>query len=352
MNKHFRHIILSLVVAVAAIGGNLLFQQSTTHAAAGEFFLEVSPSPLVTTLKPGESKTLDFKVRNAGPKTESLKIEPRSFKINNATSEVQFNDTRPAEVSDWIKFKAENFSIEPGKWYNQQLTINVPKSAGFSYSFAMLITRNDGPSAESGRSIKAQIGVFVLLNIDRPGATRKIEIEEIAADKGVYEYLPATINIRLKNTGNTITQPSGDVFIQRGTNDAKPIDNLAVNKNGGYILPGTVRTLSVQWDNGFLVNRTATADDGTSSQKLDWNWSNLSNLRIGHYTAKVVAIYNDGQRDIPITGEVGFWVIPWKIIGAFLIIAALLIAGMWSLISKVFKVSRPNHNSKIKRTKL
>ncbi|HMI09729.1 MAG TPA: hypothetical protein VK497_05035 [Candidatus Saccharimonadales bacterium] len=349
MSKHLRRIILSLAMLSASLSANVIFQHQTASAAEGEFYLEVSPSPVVTTVKPGESKTIDFKVRNAGPQTEKLKIEPRSFKINNTTGEVQFDDTKPPEIASWIKFKASTFEVSPGQWYDQQLTIDVPKDAGFSYSFAMLIQRNDQPSKESGRSIKAQIGVFVLLNIDRPGATRKLEIESVSTDKGMYEYLPSTINVKIRNTGNTIAQPAGDIFLQRDSKDNNPIDILAVNKGGGYILPGTTRTFSVDWDNGFPVERT----DGTdASKKVDWNWSNLSNIRVGHYTAKVVAIYNDGQRDIPITGEAGFWVIPWKILAGLLLFILLLVAGIWSLTSKILKFSRPKHRTtKIKRMK-
>jgi len=351
MHKHLRRIILSLVVISAAISGSLISRPQTVVAAEGEFYLEVSPSPLVTTLKPGESKTLDFKIRNAGPKAENLKIEPRSFKVNDSTGEIQFDDTKPPEIADWINFKAKTFTVNPGEWYDQQLTINVPKDAGFSYSFAMLITRDSKTSPQPGRSIKAQIGIFVLLNIDRPGAIRKLEIEKVSTDKGIYEYLPSTINVRLKNTGNTIAQPAGDIFIQRNSNDSTPIDNLAVNGKGGYILPGTVRVLSTQWDDGFPIKRTITTDAGTS-EKLEWNWASLSKIRVGYYTAKVVAVYNDGQRNIPITGEVGFWVIPWKILGALLIIVILLGVGIWSLITKVFGFSQFRHKStKIKRMK-
>jgi ABC-type glycerol-3-phosphate transport system permease component len=42
-------------------------------------------------------------------------------------------------------------------------------------------------------------------------------------------------------------------------------------------------------------------------------------LRFGKYTAKMLLVFDDGARDVPIEGVVSFWVIPWR-----LFIAAIL----------------------------
>jgi hypothetical protein len=48
---------------------------------------------------------------------------------------------------------------------------------------------------------------------------------------------------------------------------------------------------------------------------------------LGHYTAQLLLIYNDGTRDVPISGSLSFWVIPWRLIGAVLALIGL-IAGL------------------------
>lgn len=335
MTTKLRCLFTLLALATVLFGGSSMVLATTAHAAEGEFYLQVSPSPLVATLKPGQQSTLDLKIRNAGTQQEKLTIVPRSFKVN-SSGKVEFNDALPPEVASWLKFSAKDFSVAPGQQYEQKMTIDVPKDAGFSYSFALLITRQDTPSLDinKGQELKGQVAVFALLNIDRPGATRELKLEKLSTEAGIYEYLPSTVTLRLKNTGNTIVQPAGDIFMQRGSQDESPIDTLPVNKSGGYILPGTVRELSAQWDNGFPVVRKGT-EQGVPSEHLDWNWGNLSNIRIGHYTAKAVVIYSDGQRDIPLVAEVGFWVIPWKLLLGALAIAALLLFGVWSIISKM-----------------
>jgi hypothetical protein len=327
--------VISLAIILAFASVTLI--ASGTHAAEGEFYLQVSPSPLVATLKPGQKSTLSVKIRNAGTQSEKLKIEPRSFKVTN-DGNVELNDTQTPEIARWLHFSSPEFSIEPGQTYEQKVDVDVPKDAGFSYSFALMITRQQtaSPMFDKGQELKGKVAIFALLTIDKPGATRELKLETITSDAKVYEYLPATITIRLKNTGNTITQPSGNLFIQRKSADKEPLDTLNINDSGGYILPDTTRDLTIKWANGF----PAVKQNNEQKDYLDWNWENLANFRIGYYTAKAVVVYNDGHHDVPIVADVGFWVIPWKILLGLLLVLVLLLFGVWSLISKALPVRK------------
>lgn len=344
--------IKSLILLIGAVVGlasaSLIAFSTNASAADGEFYLQVSPSPLVVTVKPGETKSYDLKIRNAGSAPEKLTIAPRAFTINNASGDVAFDDTKkPAEIGDWTTFSSPNFTVQPGEWFTQKVTLSIPESAGFSYSFALVITRQDAAtSGESGRELKGSVAVFALVSIDKPGATRTLQLEKMSTDSQIYEYLPATINVQFKNVGNSIVRPDGNVFIQRGSNDSEPTTTLPVNKNEGYILPGSMRTLAINWEDGFPGVRTVTDSSGKTTTESDWNFANLSKFRIGYYTAKLVAVYNDGQRDIPVTGEVGFWVIPWKLLLGLLLIMVLIGTGIWSITSKVFKTSRRRKRTK------
>lgn len=337
-----RRYVLSLGAMVGLISASLTIFSQPVSAAEGEFYLQVSPSPLVVTIKPGQTMSYDLKIRNAGSQPEKLQINPRSFTIDNTSGQVVFNDTkRPAEIGDWTSFSEPNFTVMPGEWFTQKVTLAVPKEAGFSYSFALVISRQETPPFnEAGRELKGQVAVFALVNIDKPGATRALQLEKLSTDSMMYEYLPTKINVQLKNTGNSIVRPSGNIFMQRGSDDATPISTLQVNPTEGYILPGSVRTLSVDWTEGYPAARTVTDGAGQARVEQDWNLSHLSNIRFGQYTAKLVAIYNDGQRDIPIMGEVSFWVVPWKFLLGLLVIVALIGLGVWSITSKLFGGSK------------
>ena len=336
MHSFIRRLLPATVFALM-LGCGFLLVRPAAAQNTGEFFLQVSPSPLVSTLKPGQSTTLELNIRNAGPQAENLKIAPRAFKLT-SDQQLKLDDTAKPEIADWIRFSSPTFNIKPGQTQNQKITIAVPKDAGFSYSFALVVSRTDNVApSESGASLKGSVAIFTLLNIDRPGAVRKLEVTNFKTTAGVYEYLPVDFDIDFQNTGNTIVQPAGSIFVQRGSNDKEPLDTLAVNSSNGYILPGSTRSLHVAWENGFPVDRTTTNADGTTAKHLDWNWGNFGHIRFGQYTAKLVAIYNDGQRDVPIMTEVSFWVIPWKFLLGALVVLLLIGFGIWSMISKAVK---------------
>ena len=337
-----RHVTLFLGLFVGTILAPVLLPAPPSSAlSTGYFSLQVTPSPLVTTLKPGTTTELELKVRNAGTDSEELKAEPRSFAVDEATGKVSLNDTTAPDISSWISFSAPTFTVQSGEWFTEKVRVALPKDTGFSYSFAIVISRKNNPQPlAGGRLIKGSLAVFTLINIDRPGATRKLEVRKLTTNKGVYEYLPATLSMQFKNTGNTIVQPYGNIFIQRSPKDALPISTLPVNDTKGYILPGSNRTLETDWAAGFPAYKTVTQADGTQKQKLIWDWSKLSQLRVGHYTAKLVAVYNDGQRDVPIEQDISFWVIPWKILGGLLVVILLVGFAVWSILRKIFRLFR------------
>lgn len=350
MNNRLRRFYSFLVVFLVAIGIGSALYAAPTSAAEGEFNLQVSPSPLVATLKPGQQSTLDLKIRNAGANIEKLTITPRAFKVAN-DGQIKFDDTTPPEAANWLRFSEKDFTVAPGEWFTQKITISVPREAGFSYSFALVVTRQgDSPTISRGQELKAQVAVFTLLNIDKPGATRQLELESLKTEAGIYEYLPSTFTLRLKNTGNTIAQPSGNLFIQRGSNDENPLGTLEVNPGGGYILPGTTREMQVKWTDGFPVIKED-ASQSPSRKYEDWDLKNISNIRFGHYVAKAIVIYNDGQRDIPMVAEVGFWVIPWKLLLGGLLILGLIGFGVWSIVRQLTGLSRRPRRSKIRLRK-
>jgi hypothetical protein len=277
---------------------------------------------------PGKPTTLDLKVRNSSTGAEELKIEPRGFEFDSDSGRITIDDTSTAAVAQWVRFSAPTFTVKPGEWYTQKITIDVPKEAGFSYSFALIISRKSNPQPVSGgRVIKGSVAVFTLINIDRPGSTRKLEVPEFKTTHGVYEYVPTTLKVTFKNIGNSIVQPYGNIFIQRGSDDAEPISTLKVNDNKAYILPGSTRTIQTDWSAGFPVYKpTASAD----KQKLTWDWNHAGDFRIGRYTAKLVAVYDDGQRTVPIQQEVTFWVVPWRAILVVLgILVGLILLSRW-----------------------
>jgi len=132
-------------------------------------------------------------------------------------------------------------------------------------------------------------------------------------------------------------QPLGNIYIGRGDADKNPIDTLPVNSKESYILPGTSRTLTETWSDGFPAIKTTTLSDGTVKKSTDWNLANLSKFRIGKYTARMVAVYDNGTYDVPINAETSFWVIPWKILLVALAIILIIIFAIVVLVRGIVR---------------
>lgn len=349
IKKSFSYVVLFIFIITTLI----YFLTGITKVFAdepGNFSLQVTPSPIVESIKPGESKVVELKIRNNGNKTENLKIETRGFNIKNDEKEVSLSDNSPNEISNWISFANPTFTVLPGEWFTERITFNVPKSAGFSYSFAFVISRVQDATAKPGTpAIKGSVAVFTLINIDRQDAKRELSVASFFASKNIYEYLPAVFTTKFKNSGNTIVQPYGNIYIQRTKNSTDPISILPVNESKGYILPNTERSLITSWVDGF-PSYIEEKNTGTNSNntKLIWDTKKINQIRYGKYYAKLVAVYNDGQRDVPIEGLISFWVIPWKIIALILIILGLVVVGLFTIIKKILSIRqrrKKTHNS-------
>lgn len=324
----------------------LLIPTRVNADSSSNFSLLITPSPLVATITPGQTTDLQLKILNNGDGAENLEVNPRSFSINNTTGQVDISNSAASNVAPWLSFSAPKFSIASGQWFTEQIAVNVPKDAGFSYYFALQITRQVNPKPTSGRYIKASVDDFVLLNVNRPGAVESLSVPSFTVSKHIYQWLPVNFTIRFKNTGNTIVQPNGNIFIQRKSTSKTPIAVLSVNSGGGYILPGTDRILTSSWSNGFPVYQTTTSASGVEVTHLSWNFSKISEFRYGSYSANLVAVYNNGVEDVPINGTVNFWVLPWLIIGILVLIIAVFALGLWSIGRRIIRVLRPKKKKK------
>jgi hypothetical protein len=314
-----------VIAAFALASAVLLISTSKAAQLSGDFALELSPSPIVATIKPGAETNIPLKIHNIGIHAENLKIELKEFSIDQKTGVIDVSQQPPAEVDKWVTFDQPTFTAQVGQWVTDNIKISLPKESGFSYSFAVVVSRASENQTSSGRQLQGSVADFTLVNVDKPGASSKIDVTNFSTDQQIYEFLPTKINVAFKNVGNTITQPQGNIFILRNASDTKPLATMPVNQNQGYVLPGVQRSFIASWSDGFPVFKTTTTADGSSSTGLSFNWDNLSNFRIGKYTAKLVAYYNDGQRDVPIERDVTFWVIPYKTIAAIVIILIILL---------------------------
>jgi hypothetical protein len=340
--KRLGHSIVLTVLAfifTATIPGTVFAQTSTDGIN-----LQISPLPIELNTKPGTSAKTDLRVRNVGNKTEKLQVRLLAVTEDN-NGQVHLSNPKPGdEWAKWVSFDRQTFDAPSNQWQNIKMTINVPKTAAFGYYFAVEYLRATEVAPQPGKAVaRGAVATFILLNADAAGAKREAQIDSFLADKKSYEFLPANFTVKVKSTGNVHVAPYGNIFIAKG---GKQVGVVDVNGNRGNILPKGSRFFEANWHDGFPVYQVKSGPDGqplldkkgNPERSLKWDFSHANRLRFGHYTAHLVMVYDNGQRDVPMEATVSFWIIPWRVLGILLIVAIFVLVGLWSTFGKSKKL--------------
>jgi len=295
--------------------------------------LITSPLPISLSTEPGTSISTELRVKNGGTQKEKLQVTLMKFRAYEASGKPQLLERTPEDdFLNWVHFSESTFTFDPNEWKTITATFDVPQEAAFGYYYAFVFSRAETETAlvEKQTALVGGTAVLVLLEVRVPDAKKEVEVAEFSLDQQFYEFLPATFTVRLKNTGNVHIAPRGNIFIDQG--NTKDIAILEINRERGNILPQSNRDFETVWQDGFptytdkIVDGKVVLDEqGKPERTLAWDWNNASKLRFGKYSAKMLLIYDDGKRDIPIEGEVSFWVIPWRLIGAVLLNFTLIL---------------------------
>jgi hypothetical protein len=328
---------LRVLLVLLCVLPSLLFAPLAHATGSSGFDLTTSPLPIDLTTLPGHVVATDLRVQNSSTKPAVIKVSLMKFSASGERGNPQLLPRGPADdYFDWVSFSKNSFSALPGQWTDVKMTINVPPSGAFGYYYAVVFSNaNAAPKPTlDATSLNGAVATLVLLDVNAPGEKRSFKVSDFSATHKFYEFLPAIFNIKVHNDGNIHGKPSGSIFITKGGHKVATLD---VNPVGGNVLPGSNRIFSASWNDGFPVYQTKMDNGQIVSdknsrpiQQLQWNFSRVSKLRFGHYSAHMVLTYDDGTKDVPIEGTVSFWVIPWRVVGGAIIILVFMTIGFWS----------------------
>jgi len=338
-NFHFR-LVSFLLVALGLLGPNLVFAQDSASPSATPVIvppesainLSLSPISIQLEVEPGGSETAAIKLRNNGSEDEPLKVSYGTFTFNERTQQIDLTQDVPADTASWISVDRPQFVIKPGEWETVNVTFAPPAQASLTYYYAVIFSRIDQvvPGEPSTTKVTGAPAVLVLTNVDSPLTKRELQVESFSVPKFWVEFLPQTFSLKVRNTGNVHLAPSGNVFIDGPR--TKDLAVLSANPKNSIILPDSMRELTISWDDGFPK---WVPSDSTVEQELKWDFSQADRFRLGKYTAHLLMVYDNGERDIPIESYVSFWVIPWRVFLAILL-GFLLTMGLGILLFVLF----------------
>lgn len=363
--KIFRLIALIIIVLFTSLGsiGFAIAQESDLEESSltvpssynPERGINITLSPVFLSLAtdPGESVSSQFRVTNNNDFDEYFQVSLIKIEADqDGTSPVIKDINLEDEFIKWVTYTPETFLLNPNQGQTIKVTISPPEDAALGYYYGFAVSRMEGSIedelGESGTAITASVAISILLNVNSPNAKREIQILDFTTDSLFYEYLPTKFNIRVKNTGNIHVVPFGEIFIDSTFN--KEIAVLPTNKGFGNVLPGIERVFTSIWDDAFAVRVPKDVngvveknDKGEIVYEAKFDFSKANLFRFGHYTANLIMVYDNGERDIPIEATVSFWVIPWKIVGVGLIVLALVLIGLRSMILPIWRRIRSSN---------
>jgi hypothetical protein len=332
---------------------------AAASAAGSGSSLTTTPVSSVLHATPGHSVSTTISVENNSLEAYKVTLQLQTFRPYGTNGQAQIEKPKPdSDYVSWVHFSQTSFVAQPEVWQKITMTVGPPSTAGLEYYYAVLVKPTPLSSSKKEVGLNGYNAILVLLDVESPNAKAQLSVSSFSSSHRLYEYLPATFNIGVRNTGNVFLAPEGDVFISRTNNFSHPIDIVPINAGQGNVIPSSSRVFSQQWADGFPVFKQETVDgqpltgsDGTPIEHLSWNFTDANKLRIGKYYAKMVFVYNNGTADIPTSAVISFWVIPWKVLSVLFIVIILCMVGLYvsghKLADRTYKTFKPVHKDRL-----
>lgn len=334
MNYGYKKLFLPLILLIL---GFIIISFSVLAQTQQNYDVTVSPVFFDLSANPGQTITEKIRIRNNTNSPLPLKISVKRL-AGDEVGDLTLNEENSDQSLDWIKFASKSFVAPSLEWNDVVFTIQVPNTAAYGYYFAVTFEHDIKSTTTQGASLTGASAVPILLNVRKEGAKAQAKITEFKIDNVVNEYLPIDFKVQVENSGNVHIRPHGNIFI---TDDSgKDIAILDVNQNFANIIPDTKRVLEASWTEGFLVRENVIEDgqvkldtNGKPVKKLAINWNKLTSFRVGRYTANLLLVFDNGQRDVTLDSTLSFWVIPYKAIAVILIAVIALFFIIKKLLS-------------------
>jgi hypothetical protein len=298
-------LILGLLLVIVILAG--LQPASAQEQGNG---LRITPLRQEFTLSPGQNESFTIEVTNVTSEDTTVGVVVNDFVSDNETGQprllTQPQDDNPFSLRNFVDLPG-NFDLAAGESQTITIGVRIPEDAAPGGYFGA-VRFNAGAGIESGDStvaLSASVANLLLVNV--PGeAVENLSLDYIRAQRdggsggSFFETAPNEMAVRFSNDGNTIIQPFGKVIIRDIFGNEVFQYEINNEQIRGNVLPQSSRTFT------------------DSIEGLGF---------IGRYDVEANLGYGEGGGNI-ITATTSFWVIPWKVLlAAVVVLAGLIWAG-------------------------
>ncbi|MFZ1258566.1 MAG: hypothetical protein WAQ25_03795 [Candidatus Saccharimonas sp.] len=271
--------------------------------------LEIAPPVLNFVVDPGETIKSEIALRDVSTSALIVTSEINDFTASgeeNGNPKVITDATEksPYTITNWVS-PFPKMTLQPKQLQKLPLEIKVPANAAPGGYYGVVRFTATPPDANTnGVSLAPSLGALIMVRV-KGDAVEKLSVQEFYMTQqgkrgNFFEDIPFDFVERINNEGNVYEQPTGNILIKDIF--GKPVANVNVNAEGRTVLPKSIRKYSQVFDKAALGNTTM----------------------FGKYSAELTLNYGN---KLTTKSTLTFWVIPWKLIiaGIVLLIIAIIV---------------------------
>ncbi len=288
--------------------------------------LIVSPARLEIEGDSGETVSSTLDLVNNQDETKTFFSSTENFEAQGETGIPHFVESQE-ELAAWINVK-DQVILKPGERKEIPFTVNIPQDAGVGGHFAAIFWSTKPPNVERGQiAVGAKVGILVFLRV-RGDIVEQGEIIEISplAEKTVFDSLPIDLMYRFENSGNDRTKPIGELVIKNML--GREVKKIPANKKQGSVLPESIRKFFISWGRDEAEDVEKKFEEGTlypSESFFTKVRNQMAPFAMGRYSANLSLNYGLGDKKADT--QFVFWVIPWQLLTAALLVFVFVVFG-------------------------
>ena len=278
-------------------------QDETASPTAPYAAIAITPTSFQVDIKPGESVTKEFRLRNAGEYTAEYTFSVADISPEGETGDLNWKDpdvTDPHSLANWFNFDRSTVVLAPHEAVKISVNINAPVSAEPGGHYGTIFATGK-PVDESSESTMVYTVPRLAVNFLATVPGNMIYSGELLSFEGpaFANRGPIELIARFKNTGTVHQRPKGsvifyDIFGQK-------VGEVMLDSK--FCFPNSIRQLPLTWDKILLI---------------------------GRYRAVITLQYGENFSQTA-TAETMFWALPWQaILGGVAVITILFGLGRLS----------------------
>jgi hypothetical protein len=255
--------------------------------------LAITPPVFELSANPGDTIVNTIRVDNLTEAPLPIDTFADNFTAIGEEGQVGLSKEESAfSLATWISISPSSATLAAKASKTFEFTIKVPKNAEPGGRFGSVVFSTNGKKPDQGGGVGTgqEVGSLILLTLAGE-VKERASIASFKTTQSVFEQGPISFETRIKNQGNVHIKPTGTITIS----DVFGKKQATIPVNSQNVLPDAIRKLSATW--------------GSAGS-------------FGKYTATLSLQY--GQNKESMTASTTFFIIPWRLILAWMLGIAVL----------------------------